>query len=174
MHDKVEVSTEASKEELNLESPQEWYSFNEFKPLWGSEAKGDHGGRYLCIVERPSNPECLGHVPGGVSKSVEMCYFNDLAQRFQDSANEWVDVAYWTQVPKTPFHKSELINRDDMMNGIKHDVLKLVSYHKETDEHYDLSIQCDLASVSYNTKLYYSSTRSNHIEDYMYCIRRVN
>jgi len=32
----------------------------------------------------------------------EMVYYNDLADRWQDEANEWVEVVYWLALPEMP------------------------------------------------------------------------
>lgn len=159
---------EASVAEISEESTQKWISVKDAIPQWGGE--GAWGGDYLCIVERPSNPRSFGHVEGGVSRTVELCYYNDLAKRWQDSEREWVKVTHWTQIAKLPFHKSIHMSREEMLLRIDSGELKSVYHMKETDEGYQSSMRIVFAGISYDEPLYYSSTRSGHIEDYMYAI----
>ena len=93
-----------------------------------------------------------------------------MAKQWQDKDREWVIVTHWTQIPTLPFHDSILISRIDMLSRISSGELKMIYNMKETDENYQLSRNVELASVSYNEPLYYSSTRSGHIEDYMYAV----
>jgi len=165
---KVEIKLESSAVELNEKSTQKWNSVNLLTPKWGGD--GAWGGNYLCIVERPSSKDSLGYVEGGVSRTVELCYYNDLAKKWQDKDREWVEVTHWTQIQELPFHNTTLITREDMLLKIDSGELKMIHHMKETDENYQLFRSVDLASVSYNEPLYYSSTRSQHIEDYMYAI----
>lgn len=160
---------DADISEVSEESKQKWISVKDGIPNW-SESKGDWGGNYLCIVERPSEPDTLFYVEGGVSRTVELCYFNNLAKQWQDKDREWVTVTHWTQIPILPFHDSILISRIDMLSRISSGELKMIYNMKETDENYQLHRNVELASVSYNEPLYYSSTRSQHIEDYMYAV----
>ena len=94
--------------------------------------------------------------------------------KFQDMDNEWVVVTHWTQIPTLPQHKSILISRTEMLDKIEKGVFDKIYHKKETDEYYQSSRDCALSQVSYNEKLWYSSTRNKeHIEDYMYCILSV-
>jgi hypothetical protein len=152
---------------LNKESTQEWISVKEYLPLdkFEDDLKGDYNGDFLCIVERQELDESY------IYHSVELCYWNSLAFKFQDKNREWANVTHWTQIPKIPYHNSILTSRKEMLDKIDDGEFKKICHYKETDEFYQTSISCDLSRVSYNDKLYYSSTRnSEHIEDYMYCV----
>ncbi|HEY9704685.1 MAG TPA: hypothetical protein V6C58_19745, partial [Allocoleopsis sp.] len=59
----------------------------------------------------------------------------------------------------------------EMLLRVDSGELKIIYHKKETDEYYQESRNIALASVSYDEPLFYSSTRSNHIEDYMYAIK---
>ncbi len=156
---------------LNLESTQKWISVNDNLPLWGSEAKGDWGGNYLCIVEREIDPNSLCFEEGGISRTVELCYFNNGTNLFQDKNSDWVKATHWTQIAQLPFHQSTLISRVDMKSRIESGELHMIYHMKETDEFYQTSRELALSSVSYDEPLFYSSTRSSeHIEDYMYAV----
>lgn len=178
MNRKVEVCNE--QEHINKDAIQEWISVNDYLPLnsWtiGGEMrlKGDYLGHFLCIVERPSEKNSLSYKELAIYHSVELCYWNDLAMKFQDINNEWVVVTHWTQIPTLPHHKSILISRTEMLEKIGNGVFDKIYHKKETDEYYQSSRGCALSQVSYNEQLWYSSTRSKeHIEDYMYCILSV-
>lgn len=178
MNQKIEVCNE--QEHINKDAIQEWISVNDYLPLnsWkiGGEMrlKGDYLGRFLCVVERPSIKDSLSYKELSIYHSVELCYWNDLAMKFQDMDNEWVVVTHWTQIPTLPQHKSILISRTEMLDKIEKGVFDKIYHKKETDEYYQSSRDCALSQVSYNEKLWYSSTRNKeHIEDYMYCILSV-
>jgi len=155
---------------INLTSNQKWISVKEGIPD-RENLTGSFCGNYLCIVERPCNKNSLSYVPGGISKTVELCYYNNLAKLWQDKDSEWVKVTHWTQIPKLPFHNTALISREEMLIRIGCGELKMIYHKKETDAHYQENRAIALSTVSYDEPVFYSSTRSNHIEDYMYAIK---
>ena len=178
MNKKIEVYTE--QQHINKESIQEWISVNDYLPLnrWeiGGEMKlkGDYLGRFLCIVERPSEKNSLSYKEFAIYRSVELCYWNDLAMKFQDADREWVVVTHWTQIPVLPHHKSTLISRTEMLDKIGNGVFDKIYHQKETDKYYQSTRELALSQISYNEELWYSSTRDEeHVEDYMYCVLSV-
>lgn len=164
----VEIYVESNAFELNEKSTQKWNSVKVSIPKWGGD--GAWCGEYLCIVERPSNPNSIGYIEDGISRTVELCYYNDLAKKWQDKDREWVEVTHWSQIQELPFHESILISREEMWSKINSGELRMIYNMKETDEDYQFSRKFALASVSFNEPLYYSSIRNNHIEDYMYAV----
>lgn len=162
---------------LSKPAVQEWISVHKHIPECGTESQGDFIGRYLCVVERPTTPECLGHDEGGISRTVELCYYNDLAKLWMDKDREWVKVTHWTQIPQLPFHDSKLIAREEMLLRIDSGEIKLVREGKETDEYYEISKRFALSSISYDTTTYFSSTREmidgKRVEDFMYAAQNI-
>lgn len=87
--------------EINEVSTQKWFSVNTALPKWGGA--GSYGGDYLCVVERNTASDSLEYALGRhIDKKLEMCYYNNLAKKWQDKDKEWVKVTHWMQVPELP------------------------------------------------------------------------
>jgi hypothetical protein len=172
-----EVYFESKAEPLNESGTQKWISAHKHIPFTGVDNKGDFAGRYLCVVERPMSPDSFDYIKGGISRTVEMCYYNDLTKLWMDNDREWVKVTHWTQIPDLPFHNSRLIAREEMLLRIDSGELKLVREGKETDEFYEIDRRFALSSISYDTTTYFSSTREmiddKRVEDYMYAAQNI-
>lgn len=168
--------------EINKYSEQSFISIKEYRPLnsWkiGGELtlKGDYCGKFLCIIERPC-PYCNEN--DTIYHSIELCYWNDGAMRFQDSENNWVKVTHWLQIPEIPIHNIINISRDEMDFKIECGILKLVSFRGVEDRKKDLNISAGmyknfkktaLHNISYDLNVFHSSIKIDNIEDYMYCI----
>lgn len=169
----MDVKAEADMKEISETGIQKWISVKEGIPRW-SDSKGDFRGDYLCIVERPNKADSLGNVEEGISKTVELCYFNNGNKLWQDKDGEWVKVTHWTQIPNLPFHNSILISREEMKKMVDDGELRIVYHMNETEEYYQISMQSAFERVSYDEPLYYSSIRNKHIEDYMYAVLKDN
>lgn len=173
-----EVYYEQSASPLNESGIQKWIPVSKHIPFCGSDSKGDFVGSYLCIVERPLTPDCFGFYDDSedkISKTVELCYYNDLAKRWQDKDREWVKVTHWTQIPDMPFHNSKIVAREEMLLRIDSGELKLVREGKETDEFYEINKRFALAGISYDDETYFSSIREmidgKRVEDFMYAVK---
>lgn len=163
---------EADIPEINKEAIQKWISVKEGLPSREYPSKGDYCGSYLCVTEKVMTKDSLGGQEGEVYHNIEICYFNDLNKLWQGGDREWITVTHWTQIPAKPHHKSTLITRDEMDKRISEGELKMIYNKKETDKHYQIYRDSALDGVSYDEPLFYSSTRSKHIEDYMYAVNK--
>lgn len=172
-----EIKFESRSSPLSKPAIQEWISVYKHIPECGTESQGDFAGRYLCVVERPMSPDSFDYIKGGISRTIEMCYYNDLSKLWMDKDREWVKVTHWTQIPQMPFHNSRLISREEMLLRIDSGELKLICQGKETDEFYEIDRKFALSSISYDTTTYLSSTREmiddKRVEDYMYAAQNI-
>ena len=112
---------------------------------------------------------------------MELCYYNDLADRFQDSNREWVKVTHWTQVPNMPVYNITEISREEMNLKIEVGEFKLVIYKRNeyderenkelSDSLFKISKNFALSGISYDVPAFYSTITENGVEDYMYAIK---
>jgi len=156
--------------ELKVVSAQQWISVKDGKP---DGRTGYYCGRYWCITERPVvKSDSMFSENGNYRKNVELCYWNDLADRFQDLKNEWVKVTYWSPVPELPQHQTTHITRLLMLNFISCGECEKVYYCDEADEYYlkNHVLGHGLYNVSYDETLYLSVEVKNHKYNYMYAV----
>ena len=164
--------SQESVPEINIDAIQKWIPIKTAIPFWGVGSKGDFCGQYLCITEKASNPEKFGYIEGGVVKKIELCYYNTLAKEFQDSNREWVKVTHWTQIPELPPSEPIVISREQMINRVESGELTIIYNMHKTDELYQFHKKIALSNISSDESLFYSSTKSNNIENYIYAIKQ--
>lgn len=154
--------------ELNLTSKQNWISVKVGKP---DGRTGQYCGFYWCITERLkiiNDTVFLRGRTGNYDKNVELCYWNDLADRFQDAKREYVKVTHWSPVPELPVHESKKVNRQIMLSAIADDEWLKIYYCDEAEEFYSPNHVYGLFAVSYDEILYVSIVNVNGKNNYMY------
>jgi len=180
---KIEVINETVSV-LNEDSKQNWISIKDFIPtVFGTKnQKGDMYGRYLCIVERKykktknSLQPSYKH-PKMVNITCEMCYWNKLANKFQDSKNKWVKVTHWCPVPKRPRHEIVIISREEMLLKIKNKEFFIIKQEQEFKNDiigmYEFCKNMEIFGVSLDEVIYSSVMKDdNNMEDFMLCIKK--
>lgn len=175
------ISIEIKKTEPSIHNEhsfQGWIPINKSEPSGAATLiiRGASYGRYLCIVERPynseesqlhsSNPEFSNKTV----RSIEMCYWNVLAYRFQDSKNEWVHVPFWCPVPELPSHTFETISREDILKKIETGELEMINHKKERDDEipglWNLTkSHSSVYNVSFDDTVFISMKVINGLED---------
>jgi len=139
--------------ELSIESSQDWISTKKFVP---DSRTGYHYGRYWCIVERPKQYNSIGILEQGIEKTVELCYYNDLADRFQDKANKWVKVSHWCPVPAMPEYETQSVSRSLMLSAIRDEEWRQVYRCNTKDDFYHPEHAWGLRDCSYDEIIFQS------------------
>jgi len=155
---KEEVCDCLSVPELSIESSQDWISTKNFVP---DNRTGYHYGRYWCIVERPkdnspSENRLWDGRTEGIDKTFELCYYNDLANRFQDKKNDWVKVSHWSPVPAMPEYETFSVSRPLMLSAIRDEEWRQVYHCNTNDQFYQPENAWGLRDCSYDDIIYLS------------------
>lgn len=176
MYDELIIDDLDNASILNIEAMQKWYSVKEYIPSNSSESLGDYCGKYLCVVERLTkyNPKAIGSTEGKLYRTIELCYWNDLSNRFQDNNNEFVKVTHWTQIPKMPKHNTVQISWDEMFLKVGFGVLKVITHLSEKDESiegmYHINKEFALSSVSFDIETFYAVKYDGEYEECIFCV----
>jgi hypothetical protein len=173
---RVEVRTPELKIYNEL-SKQNWVLTHEFIPCdYTTNVKDDYYGKYLCLVERPYKNNLLSNdvnISNPITSNIEMCFWNNLAKKFQDNDNEWVDVIAWSPTPTMITHKITSIDRDSLISKIESGEMELIKHenqsnHLVTDDMWDLIKELSLNHVSLNDSVYLSLEIIDGYEDCMW------
>lgn len=169
---------------INQKSKQIWFDFKDFVPskFSTSDIEGDYFGNYLCLVEREyKDPENifshgLNHLRR-IDRSCELCYWNDLANKFQDFNRNWVNVTHWSPIPNIPKHNITIVSRKDMLSKLEKKEYELVEHsyekkHNLIEGMWDVIKECALYSVPLKDQVFLSTEKDeNDLEDVMWCIK---
>lgn len=184
--------TEQEIKVLNRTSKQKWISIKDYIPstFITDKSKGDYAGRYLCIVEHKvldGNHKYKNDIfypkkefSKAMYRTIEMCYWNNLALQFQDHTSAWVKVTHWSPIPNMPKHNIIVINRNEMIDKISSLELELVTHEYELNNTtiegmWNTVKELALHLVSFDTTVYLSTEiDKNNLENCMWCIKIEN
>lgn len=178
-----EIKTSNSPVAFNLKSVQGWIKTDEYIPskFTTNNVVGDYYGKYYCIVERPykeddSNAFSINgfNFTNKIIRTVELCYWNNLAEKFQDCKNEWVDAKYWSPVPEVPNHTIIKISRSEMLEKIESGYFEIIYKRTRRDNDFDSLWDAikEVATylVSLSETIYLSSVINEYgFEDCIWC-----